>query len=252
MKLASLLTLAALLAPVAAPAATILFDEDFAEEALTIPAVGGEAPNAVGLDSFDVLTGSVDLFTDGGFGLPCPSGGCLDLDGSVGDLTVLRSKQTFTFKQGVRYALTAYVRGNARGGASDVLPGGRTSVDARPRSGLLWNDRRQTSCRGRRGHPARPRYADRGLRAAPADSGSDPGSAARARAPADGQPWVPRHGGTAAPSRIPSGMTAGLWTLRKARLHRDGVGAQVPRPSGWRRSSGMAAREVLFSPEYPT
>jgi hypothetical protein len=121
MKLASLLTLAALLAPVAAPAATILFDEDFAEEALTIPAVGGEAPNAVGLDSFDVLTGSVDLFTDGGFGLPCPSGGCLDLDGSVGDLTVLRSKQTFTFKQGVLYALTAHVRGNARGGTSDVL-----------------------------------------------------------------------------------------------------------------------------------
>ena len=115
------LALAALLTPVAAPAATILFDEDFAEEALTIPAVGGEAPNAVGLDSFDVVTGSVDLFTDGGFGLPCPSGGCLDLDGSAGDLTQLLSKPSFTFKQGVLYALTAHVRGNARGGASDVL-----------------------------------------------------------------------------------------------------------------------------------
>ena len=121
MNLAPFIASIALLAPVAAPAATILFDEDFAEEALTIPAVGGEAPNAVGLDSFDVLTGSVDLFTDGGFGLPCPSGGCLDLDGSVGDLTLLQSKQSFTFKQGVLYALTAHVRGNARGGASDVL-----------------------------------------------------------------------------------------------------------------------------------
>jgi hypothetical protein len=121
MKLASLLTLAALLTPVAAPAATILFDEDFAEEALTIPAVGGEAPNAVGLDSFTFDSGSVDLYTDGGFGLPCPSAGCLDLDGSTGDAAHLRSIPVFTLQGGVTYQLTANVRGNARGGDSDLM-----------------------------------------------------------------------------------------------------------------------------------
>lgn len=115
------LALAALLTPVAAPAATILFDEDFAEEALTIPAVGGQANNAVGLDSFTFDSGSVDLYTDGGFGLPCPSAGCLDLDGSTGDAAHLRSIPWFSLQGGVTYQLTANVRGNARGGDSDLI-----------------------------------------------------------------------------------------------------------------------------------
>ncbi len=109
----------ALGAPATAGAA-VLFSEDFDE----VPA--GSNNNFTAFDSFTVTAGSVDAFTDGGFGLSCPSLGCVDLDGSTLAAGRMKSTTVFTFEGGKTYRLEANVSGNQRGGASDVFTIGIT------------------------------------------------------------------------------------------------------------------------------
>ncbi len=108
-----------LTAPVAAPAATTtIFTEDFAEE--VAGATGTVATlNFAGLDQFDIVDGAVDLFTNGGFGLPCGSAGCLDLDGTVGNAARLESKSALSFASGASYDFTLDISGkNGNGNES--------------------------------------------------------------------------------------------------------------------------------------
>jgi hypothetical protein len=138
----------------------------------------------------------VDLFTDGGFGLPCPSAGCLDLDGSTGDAAHLRSIPVFTLQDGVTYQLTANVRGNARGGASDLIVLGMSG-------GAFFQ--------GSENFTLAPDDDWRVIEVllqpiVDADARSPPGPGAAA----DGWHGSPRRGGTAAARRgIPAGMRAG-------------------------------------------
>ncbi len=113
-------SLALLAAPAMATAAPFtLFTEDFAEE-LTSIAPANQANNFAALDQFTITRGTVDLFGDGGFGLSCPSTGCLDLDGST-SAAVRMETAALGFLAGVDYTLSFNISGNQRGGADDTL-----------------------------------------------------------------------------------------------------------------------------------
>ena len=117
-------------AAVSAATTTLLFD-DFAAE------VAGKS-GAVAISNFSPLTqwnivdGTVDLFANGGSGLPCGSAGCLDLDGTANDAARIESKTTFSFVAGSTYEVTLAISGkNGNGNESlsyGIVGGPNSSV----------------------------------------------------------------------------------------------------------------------------
>ncbi len=98
--------------------AVLLFSDNFAESDIT-----SQHTNFSTLDNWDVVDGTVDAYLNGGFGLPCLSGGCLDMDGSTRNGGRIESKTTFNFLANVIYTLTVEYRGNARGGVDNLIFG---------------------------------------------------------------------------------------------------------------------------------
>lgn len=98
--------------------ATLLFSDDFNEADIT-----SQHTNFTSLDNWDVVDGTVDAYVDGGFGLPCLSAGCLDMDGSSVNGGRIETKTTFNFLANSTYHLTIGYRGNARGGDDDITIG---------------------------------------------------------------------------------------------------------------------------------
>lgn len=100
------------LAPLSAQSATTtLFFDDFVAE------IGGTTSafsrtRFSSFTQFNLVRGSVDLYANGGFGLPCGSAGCLDLDGSSRDSAGrLESKAAFDFKSGLTYEVIVDLAG---------------------------------------------------------------------------------------------------------------------------------------------
>ena len=108
------------LAPgVASAATTTLFYDDFdAEVAGAASTV--QTTNYTGLTNWTITDGTVDLFTNGGFGLPCGSAGCLDLDGSSGNAVTMQTNAAFNFLAGANYTLSLGFSGKNGNGAETV------------------------------------------------------------------------------------------------------------------------------------
>lgn len=107
------------LAAGAAQANTIFFDDFEAD-------LDGRASVAeinARLNSFEIVSGSVDLFTNGGFGLPCGSAGCLDLDGTTGTAARLESVDSFSFSAGRSYMLSLGISGKNRNNEENLIFG---------------------------------------------------------------------------------------------------------------------------------
>lgn len=121
--------------PVAGEAATVtVFSEDFASE-VAGKGLPVQQVNFTGLDQFDIIDGSVDLFTNGGFGLPCGSGGCLDLDGTSSSAARIESSSDLTFAAGLAYEITLGISGKNRNGSETLtfgVLGGASSVVSMP------------------------------------------------------------------------------------------------------------------------
>ncbi|TVO77781.1 PEP-CTERM sorting domain-containing protein [Sedimenticola selenatireducens] len=96
--------------------AALIFSDNFAESDIT-----SAHTNFTALDNWDVTDGTVDAYVNGGFNLPCLSGGCLDMDGSTRNGGRIESKTTFNFLANVIYTLTVEYRGNARNSGPDDL-----------------------------------------------------------------------------------------------------------------------------------
>ncbi len=90
-----------------------IFFEDF-DEAPT------SANNFTGFDQFSVESGTVDAFTNGGFGLSCPSLGCVDLDGSTLNAGIFAS-EPISFLAGATYTLSFNIGGSQRGSALETV-----------------------------------------------------------------------------------------------------------------------------------
>ena len=73
-----------------------------------------------GLQNWNVTDGTVDLFTAGGFGLPCGSAGCLDLDGSTSNAGRIETTSQFSFMAGVTYALSLDFSGRNSSGEDSL------------------------------------------------------------------------------------------------------------------------------------
>jgi hypothetical protein len=113
---------AAILMSSATAQAATLFDDDFAAEVAS--ATGTVATiNFTALENWDIIGGAVDLLTNGGFGLPCGSTGCLDLDGSVRDGVQMETKTAFSFTAGTTYNLALDFAGRNGGGAETITFG---------------------------------------------------------------------------------------------------------------------------------
>lgn len=106
---------ALMLASAASATTTTLFDDDFAAE---VAGAAGtvQTNNFTGLANWTVTEGTVDLYTSGGFGLPCGSAGCLDLDGSSANAGRLETTAGFTFLAGATYTLSLDFAGRNRDG----------------------------------------------------------------------------------------------------------------------------------------
>jgi len=98
--------------------AVLLFDDDFDEDDIT-----GSHLNFTGLNEWVITDGTVDAFVNGGFGLSCPSTGCLDLDGSTGDAVTMETDAVFNFVNTELYLLELIVSGNQRGGSDSFAFG---------------------------------------------------------------------------------------------------------------------------------
>jgi len=90
----------------------ILFDDDFDHGQTAVV-------NFTGLANWTVTNGAVDAFQNGGFGLPCPSSGCLDMDGTTATAGTIESA-AIAFGAG-NHLLSLNVAGNQRGGANDIM-----------------------------------------------------------------------------------------------------------------------------------
>lgn len=118
--------------PVLAQAATTttIFFDDFATEvaaATTTVSITNYSP----LANWNITDGAVDLFTDGGFALPCGSAGCLDMDGSISNAARLESKTAFSFTAGKTYTLTLAIAGK-NGSAAESLTFGVLGAHSAP------------------------------------------------------------------------------------------------------------------------
>ncbi|MEO7998035.1 MAG: PEP-CTERM sorting domain-containing protein [Gemmatimonadaceae bacterium] len=111
-RLASLVLAAALAASPAS--AQVLLNDHFNGEngGLTYLGYAGFANWAV--------VGNVDLVKSGDFGITCPSGACVDLDGTTGPGHMF-SLQNFGFASGDIMRISFDVSGNQRGGGADVF-----------------------------------------------------------------------------------------------------------------------------------
>ena len=111
----SVCTAAVIFAGAASATTTTVFDDDFAAEVegavSTVSTLNFDA-----LENWNIADGAVDLFTNGGFGLPCGSAGCLDLDGSIRDAARLESITEFSFIAGASYTLSLDFAGRNQGG----------------------------------------------------------------------------------------------------------------------------------------
>jgi len=107
-----------------AGAASVVFDDDFTDVSA---GSGLGLINFGSLSNFTIVNGSVDYFTNSGFGLPCPSNGCLDLDGTTANAARLETAG-FNLTSGLDYTLSLNIAGNQRGGASDSLTFGLIST----------------------------------------------------------------------------------------------------------------------------
>ena len=109
----SVCTAAVIFAGAASAATTTIFDDDFAAEvegaAGTVSTLNFDA-----LENWNITDGTVDLFTNGGFSLPCGSTGCLDLDGSSQNAGRLESITEFSFMAGASYTLSLDFSGRNR------------------------------------------------------------------------------------------------------------------------------------------
>lgn len=111
-RLASLLLAAAL---VSSPAsAQVLLNDNFNGENGGLTYL-----NYAGFANW-LTTGNVDLVKSGDYGIICPSGACVDMDGTTGP-GQLFSAQNFGFASGDVMKVSFDVSGNQRGGAADIF-----------------------------------------------------------------------------------------------------------------------------------
>lgn len=103
--------------------ALIIFEDDFNSEN------GGSS--AINYDSFanwNVVNGSVDIVSSGGWGLS-GDGSFVDLDGSTSDSGRLVSKQRFTFESGVNYRFSFRLSGDQRNDGENYIRSIITSIE---------------------------------------------------------------------------------------------------------------------------
>jgi hypothetical protein len=92
--LGALALMSTLFVPALAPAATIIFADDFdAEAGSGDGGSGGSGLNYTSFANWTITNGTVDLIADGDFtlGCPTPGGKCVDLDGSTNDAGIMTS-----------------------------------------------------------------------------------------------------------------------------------------------------------------
>ncbi|MGB5261486.1 MAG: hypothetical protein WBO34_13345 [Gammaproteobacteria bacterium] len=94
--------------------AAVIFSDDFTE------ITNAQNINFTGLTNWNVTAGAIDAFLNGGFGLSCPSFGCLDMDGTTTTAGTIETKTTFNLSAG-DYVLTLNVAGNQRVASSDSM-----------------------------------------------------------------------------------------------------------------------------------
>ncbi|VAW70752.1 hypothetical protein MNBD_GAMMA10-2709 [hydrothermal vent metagenome] len=84
--------------------------------------LGSNVLNYNSFENWDVLDGTADIISNGGFGISCFNGvgKCVDLDGSSSNAGILISKEIYNFLPGT-YELTFALSGNQRGGNSDSV-----------------------------------------------------------------------------------------------------------------------------------
>lgn len=125
------ITVAAALAfaPIASHAATAnIFFDDFAAEVAGAPSTVSTT-NFSPLVHWDITDGTVDLFTSGGFGLPCGSAGCLDLDGSSGNAARIETNAALSFVAGLTYEVILNISGK-NGNGNEALSFGVDGVNS--------------------------------------------------------------------------------------------------------------------------
>jgi len=98
--------------------AAVIFEDNFDSEA---GAAGSHALNYNGFDQWSVSSGTVDVVSNGGWGINCVgnTGKCVDLDGSTSNAGVFTS-DSISLAAGL-YSLSFDISGNQRGGNSDNL-----------------------------------------------------------------------------------------------------------------------------------
>lgn len=98
--------------------AAVIFEDDFNHgQSATIN--WAVAPGS--FTNWNITDGSVDAYTNGGFGLPCTSLGCLDLDGTTNNAATLETQQIFNFAAGETYRLVLLIGGAQRNAPDDLL-----------------------------------------------------------------------------------------------------------------------------------
>ncbi len=134
-----MLASAAFAPTLALAAPTTIFFDDFAAEIGAAGAGLGSANFASttnqSLANFTVTDGSLDLFTNTGFGLPCGSAGCLDLDGTTGNAARIETGTALSFVAGATYDITLTISGKNGGSAESLsfgLLGGPTDTFTSP------------------------------------------------------------------------------------------------------------------------
>ena len=100
-----------------ASAAVVVFDDDF-DEFGSLPQLAFSGLTQ--LDNFSVVSGTIDVFTNLGDDLSCPSNACIDLGGS--SLSDLRMETVdLNLTSGVDYTLSLHVSGNQREPDVDLM-----------------------------------------------------------------------------------------------------------------------------------
>ncbi|OUS09010.1 PEP-CTERM domain protein [Gammaproteobacteria bacterium 42_54_T18] len=98
--------------------AGVVFEDNFDLEA---GAAGSSALNYNNFDQWSVSNGTVDVVSNGGWGIHCAgnTGKCVDLDGSTHNAGMF-SSDTFNLAAGI-YSLSFDISGNQRTGSNDNL-----------------------------------------------------------------------------------------------------------------------------------